>query len=292
MRLSLVSIITCLVGTAVNVSADPITIMPLGDSITVGVNSTDGSGYRDPLYTSLTNEGLSFKFIGSTTSGSDATLINTGDANHNGYGHYTIPNLDANLTGDVQPVSADSNEGGDWFSGANAKPNIILLMAGTNDFLDQSYANIDANLTLLVTDIHNLSPNTEILIGGAIPIKGTGTNPFGDAGETTGYYPLVLAYDSFIQNTLVNEIPNTMYVNQVGNFLNTDGTLKVNLYSADGIHPDDAGYAAIASSWNTAIEQYEGIQQAPKPGTMALFGAGGLGLLVFGALRKKANASR
>jgi lysophospholipase L1-like esterase len=277
-------LVAALFNTALTLPADPITIMPLGDSITVGVNSTDGSGYRDPLYTDLTNGGLSFKFVGSTTAGSDQTLINAGDQYHNGYGHYQIGDILANLNGDVQPPAGDNNEGGDWLTGANSNPNIILLMIGTNDFLQQNYANIDTNLTNLVTEIHTLSPNSKILIGGTIPIKGTGTNPYGDAGQTMGYYPLVLAYDNFIKNTLVNEVPNTTYVNQVSNFLNPDGTLNFGLYSADGIHPDDAGYAAIATTWDSAILQAE---DAPEPGSLALFGAGALALFVFAGFRKK-----
>jgi lysophospholipase L1-like esterase len=264
--------------------ADPVTIMPLGDSITLGVNSTYGSGYRDPLYQSLTASNISFKFIGSTTAGSTQTLINAGDGYDNGYGHYQIGDIDQNLKGSYQPVAADSNAGGNWLTGANADPNIILLMIGTNDFLQQNYANIDANITALVTDIHNDSPTSKILIAGTIPIKGTGTNPYGDAGQNIGYYPLVLAYDSYIQNVLVPSIPNTVYVNQVGDFLNADGTLKASLYSADGIHPDDAGYAAIAATWNTAIDAQ--IAAAPEPGSWALFGASGVALLLFARSRK------
>jgi lysophospholipase L1-like esterase len=258
--------------------ADPITIMPLGDSITVGVNSTYGSGYRDPLYSDLTADNVSFQFIGSTTSGSTLTLSNAGDAHHNGYGHYQIGDLDLNLTGNYQPASADSNAGGDWLSGTNANPDIILLMVGTNDFLQQNYANIDQNITNLVTDIHTDSPASKILIAGAIPIKGTGTDPYGDAGQTTGYYPLVANYDNYIQNTLVPSIPNTVYVDQRSNFLNSDGTLKFSLYSVDGIHPDDAGYAAIAATWDSAINAEIGA--APEPGTGAMLLAG-LALLGF-----------
>jgi hypothetical protein len=278
------AVLTSFCGTALPLLATPLTIMPLGDSITLGVNSTDGSGYRDPLYTDLNNSGISFTFVGSTTSGSDATLISAGDAYHNGYGHYQIPNIDANLNADVPVPYADDNAGGDWLIGPNANPNVILLEIGTNDFLQQAYANIDQKILTLATDIHNLSPNSKILIAGAIPIKGTGTNPYGDAGASIGYYPLVAAYDSYIQNTLVNLVPDTIYVDQRSNFLNADGSLNFAMFSADGIHPSDAGYAAMATTWDAAIVNAEAV---PEPGTWTLLGAGGLALSLFGRLREK-----
>ncbi|MCE0484830.1 MAG: hypothetical protein LV479_11410, partial [Methylacidiphilales bacterium] len=46
--------------------AEALTIMPLGDSITDGVDffTDSAAGYRDPLYRDLTATGVSFNFVG------------------------------------------------------------------------------------------------------------------------------------------------------------------------------------------------------------------------------------
>jgi lysophospholipase L1-like esterase len=295
--LSSLLVVAALAAAALTLRADPVTIMPLGDSLTAGVGSANGSGYRYPLYEDLLHDpnfpggSASFQFIGSTTSGTDSTgtLAAAGDAHHNGYGHYQIMDINDNLNGDVQPVAADDNEGGYWLPpDAPVKPSYVLLMIGANDFLQQNYTDIDQNLTTLVEHIHMLSPTSEILIAGTIPIDGNMADPYGDRGMSAGYYPLVLDYDNFIENTLVKELPYTGYVDQVDNFLNPDGTINSSLYSADGIHPNDTGYAAIANTWDEAIDAQ--IDAVPEPSTWALFGAGSLALLAWtGVRRKRAN---
>src|SRR5215469_12372235 len=60
---------------------DPIKIMPLGDSITVDDRS---GGYRHLLYDLLTQDGISFKFVGSAKSG------DVPDAHHEGHPGWRI----------------------------------------------------------------------------------------------------------------------------------------------------------------------------------------------------------
>ena len=57
----------------------PIRILPLGDSLTWGVGSTDGSGYRTRLRSALTAAGLRVHFVGSQRSGAGP------DADHAGH---------------------------------------------------------------------------------------------------------------------------------------------------------------------------------------------------------------
>ena len=133
--------------------------MPLGDSITAGVDGQTGTwgAYRDPLYRDLVGPTLT----GSTIAGSTTTfsfiglcsgygygtslLQNAGESANNGYGHYTIADVAANLTGSFQPVAADSNQGGYWLTsgssgGAIVTPTIILVQLGTNDILQGASA--------------------------------------------------------------------------------------------------------------------------------------------------------
>jgi hypothetical protein len=65
-------------------------IMPLGDSITDGVGSSSGAGgYRDDLYQLLTNNGVSFDFVGSINDGVSP------DPDHEGHDGATAEDIDA-----------------------------------------------------------------------------------------------------------------------------------------------------------------------------------------------------
>jgi lysophospholipase L1-like esterase len=242
--------------------AAPITIMPMGDSITVGVDYTGNSsgGYRDPLYADLTQAGLSVQFEGATNTSPTANLTSTGNQYHNGYGSWHIQDLTNNLNGDVQPSYGDANQGGYFLTGTGTRPaqapKLLLLEIGTNDFLQQQQSGIDDRIDTLVTSIHALSPSTLVLIAGCIPING-------DAG----FNAEISAYDGYIQNTLVPSLSYAKYVDLYDDFI-SNGTTNSSLYGADNIHPVEAGYQAMATTWAGAIEQAE----VPEPSSLALLG--------------------
>lgn len=52
--------------------------MPLGDSITWGVGSSTGNGYRDPLFSTLGAEGYVPDFVGSGRGGTSTNDLNQG----------------------------------------------------------------------------------------------------------------------------------------------------------------------------------------------------------------------
>jgi hypothetical protein len=69
-------------------AADLGKIMPMGDSITLGVPVA--GGYRDPLYTLLNTRGDTFTLVGSLTDYATTTLSNAGQTHHEGHSGYTI----------------------------------------------------------------------------------------------------------------------------------------------------------------------------------------------------------
>ena len=86
----------------VTVLAKPrLTIMPLGDSITVGItngNVSPEQGYRGPLLDSLTRAGIPIQYVGTDAPGvygsyDPAAMVS------DGYSGYTINDLVSNLTG-------------------------------------------------------------------------------------------------------------------------------------------------------------------------------------------------
>jgi lysophospholipase L1-like esterase len=243
-----------------------ITIMPLGDSITAGVdggNTASSGGYRDPLFHDLTAAGISFTFVGLNNSSNELSsatraLIAANQSSHNGYGHYTISNIAANLNGVYQPVSSDGDQGGYWLTGGGGTgrgavtPNIILLQAGTNDFLQSSsLQTAETNISNLVTEINSITPSTKIIVAGIPPFSlGTGSNP------------TIVQFNSYIQS-MVNSSWSSYakYVDNYHCFLNADGSVNTLLIgTADnvGVHPSRDGYAIMANNWAAAIESLEG----------------------------------
>src|ERR1043166_6301011 len=72
--------------------AATVRIIPLGDSITLGLNVP--GGYSAPLYQLLTNAGYTVDYLG-TQNGNGAPSLP--DSNHEGYSGYTIRNIDSIL---------------------------------------------------------------------------------------------------------------------------------------------------------------------------------------------------
>ena len=92
--------------------------MPLGDSITYGVGSTDGAGYRVRLEERLTRAGLMVDFVGSRDAGPPGT-----DADNEGHSGWTI----SRIAGKVDR----------WL--AAYRPDVVLLHIGTNDVRTDRY---------------------------------------------------------------------------------------------------------------------------------------------------------
>src|SRR3954453_8097276 len=73
----------------------PISILPLGDSITLGVSNglpggqTPG-GYRSPLDSMLSDEQIPHTFLGTSTANSSPTLMLRDEVHHEGHPGYRV----------------------------------------------------------------------------------------------------------------------------------------------------------------------------------------------------------
>jgi fibronectin type 3 domain-containing protein len=254
-----------------------ITIMPLGDSITAGVDyyTVTAGGYRDPLYHDLIASGISFTFVGVNNNtnnfGSNTpALVNAGQDSNNGFGGYQIIDIYNNLDGVANPVGGGaSNQGGYWLTGGGGTgrgavtPTIILLEIGANDILQGASASTTAtNLGNLLDKIHTLTPSTTVLVAGIAPFNSAGFN-------TT-----ISAYNSAIQSSV---LPGRSFAKYVDNytpfFNNSDGSLNTLLLGTDNVHPTRYGYPILALDWAKAIRTLEG----SNPTTYALTVANGTG---------------
>lgn len=197
-------------------------ILPLGDSITYGFLSTSGNGYRATLYNLLNVTFPSVNYIGSQHSGN---MTNNSNEGHPGY-----------LIHDIAKKALPS---------LIKQPNIVLLMAGTND-MALPYMPEDApwRLGALIDFVLLTCPFTAIVVAQLGPV----TVPPGAQ----------VLIDDF--NSQVPEIVATRQ--RAGKkVLTVDMSRMVktqNLF--DGVHPTDTGYDLIAQTW------FEGIQLAANYG--------------------------
>ncbi|KAL8671930.1 MAG: hypothetical protein Q9168_003586 [Polycauliona sp. 1 TL-2023] len=191
-------------------------ILPLGDSISNGFQSSDNNGYRLGLQQELAGSNL--LFVGSRSGG-------TMDDNwHEGWNGFTIDQI---LDKAVLSV-------------ANFRPNIILLHAGTNDLntnppIDPAHA--PNRLGELIDNLISSGNNDSvILVAQIIEIRGDRTKS------------LVQKYNEAIPG-VVNK-RSTKHKIAVVDFRNR---LQSSDY-ADDLHPNDSGYRKMADIWFKAIQ--------------------------------------
>lgn len=168
MKIIYVFIINVLLYSCSFYNYDEKTIMPLGDSITVGIGSNiiindESGGYRTPLRELLNGK---YSFVGSQNNGP----VNTTNNFHEGHSGYYIKGHDYNGTfgkGIYENIT-------EWLNDAN--PDIILLHIGTNT-LAANYIYIDGarnalvELKDLIDLIYYHSPDTILIASSIIGIN-------------------------------------------------------------------------------------------------------------------------
>ncbi|WP_312873409.1 SGNH/GDSL hydrolase family protein [Kibdelosporangium persicum] len=128
--------------------ADPVRIMPLGDSITQGDSN---GGYRLDLGTKLRAAGRTIDFVGSMSTG-PATMP---DRDHEGHPGWTIAQIDTNVANWLRTYA----------------PRTILLHIGTNDMYGSDPAGAPRRLSTLIDRITAQSPNADLFVATIIPIR-------------------------------------------------------------------------------------------------------------------------
>ncbi|MDT7788016.1 MAG: hypothetical protein QOF58_6435 [Pseudonocardiales bacterium] len=132
----------------VDAAADPVRVMPLGDSITQGGSI---GGYRLDLGTKLRAAGRTVDFAGSLSDG-PASMP---DRNHEGHPGWTIAQVDANVVNWLRTYT----------------PRTILLHIGTNDMYGSDPAGAPRRVSALVDKITGQSPSAEVFVSTIIPIR-------------------------------------------------------------------------------------------------------------------------
>jgi lysophospholipase L1-like esterase len=145
----------------------PVSVMPLGDSITVGNSSGEDDlskqiSFRKDLWDSLSAGGYSVNFVGSQTNGEFYAGF---DAQHEGHGGWTDSQIAANIY---------DNGGVNWLM--QTPPAVIMLHIGTNslnsdpsdvenilDEIDQYELNEGSPIIVILARISNQVPYNSVV---------------------------------------------------------------------------------------------------------------------------------
>ena len=228
---------------------DPLRIMCLGDSITVGY--TDNPiwkepfkfGYRSKLYTLLKDAGYNFQFAGDSPQPWNNL---SGDPTHEGT---YKPEFD------LRDVGQDNHQGGrgapisalkGWVTKDN--PDLILLLIGINGISTKSPARIRSLVETIVTD----KPDAHLIVAQITPYE----------ASQTELNKLVYDYNIYIRDTLVPNLSasghNVSTVDMYSLFLtdpNDYGSAVAPGKHSNGFnHPFNAEYDLMAKRWFAAIE--------------------------------------
>ncbi|KAI1850641.1 hypothetical protein JX265_004351 [Neoarthrinium moseri] len=198
----------------------PLRIMPLGASITHGVASSDGNGYRQDLRQHIVDMGNAVNMVGSNPNGTMK------DNDNSGWPGFIIDEVHTKSNADTPKY----------------KPNLVLINLGTNDAI----RNIDIpkageRMQSMITDIYTQSPQATVVLSGLIRNAESGAQERG--------VQINSQYQSLV-STLQKAGKPIIFADMQG----LDGPLPSDL-APDGIHPVDKGYQKMANIWYKAIGQ-------------------------------------
>ncbi|MFE9021384.1 ricin-type beta-trefoil lectin domain protein [Streptomyces sp. NPDC007808] len=196
-------------------SDTPLRVMPLGDSITWGVGSSTGNGYRGPLWNKLAADGHPLDFVGTVRGGSMSDPDNEG---HSGYRIDQIAALaDASLT--------------------RYRPNVVTLHIGTNDL--QGASEVDtaiARLRSLVSQITADVPDATVLVASLVVSTSSSEE------QWRGTY-----------NQAVRRIvSDAQAAGKRVAFVDMSSLTTADL--ADPLHPNDSGYEKMAEAFRRGVQ--------------------------------------
>jgi len=213
-------------------------IMPFGDSITDGYNQDTPGGYRVELFRLAHSAGKNITFVGSGYNGPDTVDGAAFPHNHEGHSGWTIAPAGgrsgiSTLVSTVMPKYT---------------PDIILLMIGTNDAIDNyDMANAPTRLKALIDSIYALLPKVLIVVAQPIPSRGDASK-----GDDTALSDRIKAFNATLPAVVKAQSDAGKHILLVDMFTPFNPN-KASLIE-DQWHPNLAGYVLLGTQWYSALQ--------------------------------------
>lgn len=220
----------------------PLRILPLGDSITQGINWDRPSynTYRRILWHLLKNAGYKVDFIGSMnkvfSQNCQVGVPNPDfDQDHEGHSGWRADQI---LNGVGHSDCAGSGGLPIWLK--NYTPDIALIHLGTNDlFQGQSVDSTVAELEGIIKLLRSDNPNVTILLAKIIPSSDS---------RISGRIPQLNAQIPALVSRMNTAASRVLLVDMTQGF-----NALTDLY--DGVHPNHSGDQKIAQHWFNSLVQ-------------------------------------
>jgi lysophospholipase L1-like esterase len=209
-------------------------IMPLGDSITDGVGSPQGGGYRIELFRLSVSDKKAITFVGSSANGPSTVDGRAFPRSHEGHSGFTIDTTSGRSG--IYPLVQQAL--------TTHQPHIVLLMIGTNDVgVGADLANAPNRLGLLLDRITNTSPNALLVVAKIVPSTDDGMNN------------KIRSYNDGVEQVVNQRISAGKHLILIDLYKRfTDHPNYKSEWMADYLHPNPNGYSAMASSWYPVIK--------------------------------------
>ncbi len=205
----------------------PLTIMPLGDSIT---ESEQGqNSFRRPLWQLLSSAGCEVDFVGSRRgvslgfrNSNQVTPPNSDfDLDHEGRWDYRVDEINSIISSSIETF----------------RPSIILIHLGTNDvFQGQSVSSTVLEIENLIDTVRAIKADTAFVVSRVIP-SSRNTDKIASLNNEISEISL--------KNTSLSPV---VVVNQAAGYFVSD--------NYDGIHPGNSGEQKIAKTYFSAITSF------------------------------------
>ncbi|KAK4542451.1 hypothetical protein LTR36_006703 [Oleoguttula mirabilis] len=191
-------------------------IMPTGASITFGINSSDGDGYRKDLETLLA--GNPVNYIGTQHGG---TMSNNACEGYPG-----------ERIGQVDSILRNNNI-------LSHKPNVILINVGTNDCVQNfKVSGMPQRMSAFLSYIKSEVPNSVVIVSSLLP------------NRKANVEQCVRTYNSALPGVVAKAKAGGQKVL----FVDMHAAVPMSdISTADSTHPNDAGYMIMAHKWHAAI---------------------------------------